>query len=225
MLLVGTACKQTPERPIEWRSAVLSVRVDPRKPNGKHWDIEGTDAPPDPAVCILHPAVRGKSCFPGNAARVTTAACSNRYFCEIAGVRVPASEAFEVEVWDVDISAHDHVCTVRCSFGQSCTAEGCSVAVHGATSSSDVVDSGADADADVVDGGALADAGLVARHHPNHNICPFAARRAIKRMQQCGFNTEGFTEEMLCQRFEYNDLSFLGSRSCPEMEMLLNQKR
>jgi hypothetical protein len=64
--------------------------------------------------------------------------------------------------------------------------------------------------------------GTTAEPPPYSAICPIAAQRAIKRMGTCGLNTEGFTPESLCQKFDYAEVSFLASRSCPEMRTILS---
>jgi hypothetical protein len=56
---------------------------------------------------------------------------------------------------------------------------------------------------------------------PQRHLCPFAARRAIAKMDACGLNMDGIDEASLCRRLTYDKLSFLGSRSCSEVSSIL----
>ncbi len=58
----------------------------------------------------------------------------------------------------------------------------------------------------------------------NAQICPHAAKRAIKKMNQCGLNTEGFTIESMCATLGYDKLSFLASRDCETIGAILSAK-
>lgn len=218
-LAISTAgCRRPEPPPTDWRTAVISVRVDSTKPSGGAWDGPGADELPDPAVCVAYGSA--KKCYPNGGPRITAAACANAFFCDIAEVQVPTHAPFDIEVWDVDGTSHDRVCTVECSFGRTCNAPTCSVAVDVRPTPLGGVAApvASSFDASAVPSAPVAGAPA---HDPKHYICPMAASRAIKRMDQCGLNTSGFSPTQLCKEFDYDTLSLLGSRSCTELKATL----
>lgn len=230
VIIPFTACNRRPRSDVEWRSAKLSVSIEPRKPNGKPWDVSGSDELPDVAVCVSYGSAR--SCYPGAEKAVKGAACLNGLRCELPDIQVPAQEAFEVEVWDVDIAAHDRVCTLQCSVGKTCEAKSCTVTVGDTSAASERVAAADSSNTSPSSVGATEsphgerpesgdEPSSSAVDEGKKVICPEAAKRARARMRKCGLNTAGFTPAKLCASIDYDRLSYFATLDCPEIERLL----
>ena len=52
--------------------------------------------------------------------------------------------------------------------------------------------------------------------------CPVTAARAMEKMRSCGLNMDGISAESLCSKMDMTHLSFLASRTCPEIGSILS---
>ncbi len=102
---VLTACSKVPDE------RVISVRIDPRAPDGEAWDVFG--GPPDPYVIVDGKTYRGY-------------ACDNSFKCSF---RVKGARWYRIEVWDRDEVRDNLAGKAWCWAGHECQAGSATVKV------------------------------------------------------------------------------------------------
>jgi len=57
--------------------------------------------------------------------------------------------------------------------------------------------------------------------HAHDNLCPHAAKRMLDKAYRCGFNTVGLDEPSVCATMTYEQVIYLESLNCREMQNAL----